>query len=202
MSLGPTTTTLHYLNACGGLLWMSGRTSGHKIKRRTLIAISFIVSHLYGYWVVPLVASKFSQSGCHLSHCSHLSFFWQVSANKVHLTWVTKLLGGSGLKGRAHFLQPKDSVVAGPEFLSILWSVSCFVLVFSHSDGVKSVKGRGVEWASDSLPVTKPNLNLAGSQGFIHHRVFNKSLFISHHEAGFKCHCIFLWMSGKTSIPK
>lgn len=59
--VSPKTTWL-YWNACGCLLWMSGWNSGspslwqktgHKIKR-TLIAIRPIVSHLYGYWVVPL----------------------------------------------------------------------------------------------------------------------------------------------------
>lgn len=37
----------------------------------------------------------------------------------------------------------------------------------------------------------KPNLNLAGSQEFIYNGVFNEPLFVSHHEAGFKCHSIF-----------
>lgn len=42
-------------------------------------------------------------------------------------------------EGRAHFLQEKESVPAGLEFLSILSSVSCFVLVFLPSSWCEKV---------------------------------------------------------------
>lgn len=41
---------------------------------------------------------------------------WQLSANNVHVTWVTKLQGGSASRGRAHFLQLKGRLSAGPSF--------------------------------------------------------------------------------------
>lgn len=41
---------------------------------------------------------------------------WQLSANNVHVTWVKKLQGGSASRGRAHFLQLKGCLSAGPSF--------------------------------------------------------------------------------------
>lgn len=41
---------------------------------------------------------------------------WQLSANNVHVTWVTKLQGGSASRGRAHFLQLKGRLSAGLSF--------------------------------------------------------------------------------------
>ena len=105
-----------------------------------------------------------------------ISLGWQNCNGKVRL------------KGRAYFLQLEHGVAAGPEFLSILWSVSCFVLVFTHSDGVKNVKGQREEWAAVALRVTKPaRLPATHKQLW----VFKLFLVISQQETAFQCPIIF-----------
>lgn len=82
-------TTRLYWNACGGLLWMSGWNSEHKIKKRTLIAIRPIVSHLYGYWEVPLAV--WSRRSSHSQDATSLTGASAASSGNYLLTMFISL---------------------------------------------------------------------------------------------------------------
>ena len=187
----PTTTQL-YGNACCCLLWKSGWNSAHEIKRRTPIAIRPIVSHLYGYWVVPLAV--WSRQSSHSQDAISLTGAAAASSGNYLLTMCISLGWQSCCrwvwwKGRAHFLQPKWSVAAGPEFLPILWSVSCSALVFSSFRWCEKCQRSRMSRRQTPGHWTKPEA-WADSQEFIRSRV-------SHREAGFKNTPAFLCMPGK-----
>lgn len=85
----------------------------------------------------------------------------------------------------------KNSVTAGPEFLSILWSVSCLQLLSSHSHGVKSAKGRMGGRTAHHLTLNKENLNPVSSHG-LELRHLCESLFMYHYMSK-PSHVSLLW---------
>lgn len=119
--LCPTTTYPNW-NACSYRLWKSGWNlgslvkTGHKIKKRTLIAIRSIVSYLYGYWVVPLAVwwrrSSHSQDATALTGAAVASSGNYLLTMFISLGWQS-CYSWVWLKGRDHFLQPKTALLQG-----------------------------------------------------------------------------------------
>ena len=183
------------LKCIGTLLWKPESASpyptaktGHKKRRRELIAIRPIVSHLYGYWELPLGLwscwSSHSQDAISLTGAAVDSSGNYLLTRPVSLQWQccwVSLVGGKG-----PFPSAESSVASG---LGLCPSCDLFhVSYFSLSAGGKS--GRVEVW-NELLAVHWP-ANLLPSP-----RVDQQPYFKWKHFYKFPngLNCVYLWLS-------